>query len=172
MEPSPEPLFQDTSPNKTTPISADLPPDIPIWVIAMRPYFPDPDPISVVPKDYFPVREELGKYMGQLKAGLQTLVQGPLDYHLVSFMNSWNNLNIGVKQTEFNTAVRLVLAVLDAGPSCTNMTQTKTLLGAEDWGTLASTCLAAIGRGFTRPLKEVSQRSYTTFWENIDDNPQ
>ena len=172
MEPSPEPPFQDTSPNETTPISADLPPDIPIRVIAMRPYFPDPDPISAVPKDYFPVREELGKYMGQLKAGLQTLVQGPLDYRLVSFMNSWNNSNIGVEQTEFDTAARLVLAVLDAGPSCINTTQTKTPLGAEDWGTLASTCLAAIGRGFTRPLKEVSRKSYTNFWENIDDNPQ
>ena len=71
-------------------------------------------------------------------------------------MNSWNNSNIGVEQTEFDMAARLVLAVLDAGPSCINMTQTKTPLGAEDWGVLASTCLTAIGRGFTRPLKEVS----------------
>ena len=172
MEPSPEPPPQDTSPNETTPISADLPPDIPIGVIAMRPHFPDPDPISAVPKDYFPVREELVRYLGQLKNGLQNLVQGPLDYRLVSFMNSWDNSNIGVERTEFDTAARLVLAVLDAGPSCPSAQQAKTPLGAEDWGTLASTYLAAIGRGFTRPLKEVSRTSYSEYWENIDDNPQ
>ena len=172
MVPSPEPLPQDTSPNETTPISADLPPDIPIRVIAMRPHFPDPDPISAVLKDYFPAREELVRYMGQLKNGLQNLVQGPLDYRLVSFMNSWDNSNIGVERTDFDTAARLVLAVLDAGPNCTGARQAKMPLGAEDWGTLASTCLAAIGHGFTRPLKEVSRAAYSEFWENIDDNPQ
>jgi hypothetical protein len=51
--------------------------------------------------------EFLGTYVRQLQEGLQTLVQGLLDYCLVSFMNLWNGSGLGVWQTEFDTAVRL-----------------------------------------------------------------
>ena len=172
MDPSPEPPPQNINPNETPPISMDIPPDAPIYMIAMRPCFPEPDPIRAAPKDYLPDREELGKYMGQLKAGLQTLVQGPLDYRLVSFMNSWNGQNIRIEQMEFDVAACLVTAVLDAGPCIANSSQTSMPLEAEDWGTLASSCLAAIAHGFTRPLKEATRNVYIAEWENLEDNPQ
>ena len=153
-------------------MSADLPPDISIGIITMWPYFSDPDPISAVSKDYFLTWKELGKYIKQLKAGLQTLVQGPLDYCLVSFINSWNNLNLRVEWTEFDLAVCLMLAVLNTGPSCTNTAQAKTSLDVEDWDTLAFACLIAIAYGFIRSLKEATWKSYIAFWESIDDNLQ
>ena len=172
MDPSPEPPPQDNPPNETTHISAEFPPTIPTYMIAMRPDFPEPDPIRAVPKDYLPDRVGLERYVGQLKMGLQTLVQGPLDYRLVSFMNSWDGQNVGIEQTGFDAAARLVVAVLDAGPRSIIQNQTKTPLGADDWGSLASACLAAIARGFTRPLKETTHKTYIASWESLDDNPQ
>ena len=71
---------------------------------------------------------------------------------------------------EADTAARLVISALDIGPDVTQMNSAP--LGTEDWGTLASACLAAIARGFTRPLTEVSCRTYATYWANQRDNPQ
>jgi hypothetical protein len=170
MEPSPEPPPPNPNPNETTPISADLPPDTPPKRTVFRVTFPDPDPIRAVPKDYFPSRESLGTYVGQLKEELQTLVQGPLDFRLASFLSSWKGSNLGVRETEFENAAHLTIAVLDAGPYPTSKITPP--LEAEDWGTLASACLAAIARGFSRPLTEATRKTYTAFWEGIEDNPQ
>lgn len=170
MEPSPEPPPQNPNPNETTPISADLPPDIPIKRTTFRVTFPDPEPIRAVSKDYFPSREAMGSYTGQLKDDLQTLAQGPLDYRLATFLNSWKGTDLGVHQTDFENAAHLVLTALDAGPHSTSKLITP--LGPEDWGTLASACLAATARGFTRPLTEATRKTYTAFWESLEDNPQ
>lgn len=169
MEPSPEPPPGNPNPRDTTPPSA-LPPDIPLRTLTFRPAFPEPDPIRAVPEDYFPNQEQFGTYTGQLREGLQTLVQGPLDYRLTSSLNSWKDPGIGVQQRDADTAARIVTAVLDAGPNATNKNTTP--LGGDDWGTLASACLAAIARGFTRPLAEVSRKSYAAYWEDMADNPQ
>ena len=126
--------------------------------------------MRAVSRDYFPDKEQLSTYASQLQEGLQTLVQGPLDYRLTDFLNSWNDLSIGVHQSEFNTAARLTIATLDAGPHTSNKNHTP--LGAKDWGNLASACLAAIVRGYTRPLTEVSCKAYATFWDGLDDHPQ
>ena len=37
---------------------------------------------------------------------------------------------------------------------------------------LASACLAAIARGFTRPLAEITRKSYAAYWEGVADIPQ
>src|SRR6267154_259461 len=168
MEPSPEP--PPHNPTNEMSISADLSPDIPSQRIVLRPAFPNPDPIRAVAKDYFPSRKALETYVRQLKEGLQTLVQGPLDYRLASFMHSWNGSKLGVVQTEFETAASLVLATLDAGPYSTSMVTSP--LATEEWGTLASACLAAIARGFSRPLTEASRKTYTALWESLEDVPQ
>ncbi len=112
----------------------------------------------------------MGLYVGKLRESLQTLVQGPLDYRLTSTMNTWKSSPSGIQQRDFDNAASLTIAALDAGTFQTSTS--KPLLGSEDWGTLASACLAAIGRGFTRPLKEVSCKGYIEFWEGLDDNPQ
>jgi hypothetical protein len=77
MEPSLAGNHRPLSSNlgETVPISADLPPDIPTHKVAIRPAFPEHDPIKAVPEDYFPNRESLGTYVGQLGEGLQSLVQ-------------------------------------------------------------------------------------------------
>jgi hypothetical protein len=169
MEPSPEPAPSNPNPREITPSA--LPPDIPLHINALRPTFPEPDPIRAGPRDYFPDKEQFGSYTGQLREGLQTLVQGPLDYRLTSFLNSWDDPGQSVQQRDADTAARLVTAVLDAGPRTTNQ-KNPTPLGAEDWGTLASACLAAIARGFTRPLAEVTRKAYAAYWEGVGDNPQ
>jgi hypothetical protein len=147
MEPSPEPPPLNSNPNETTPISTDLPPDVPTKRTAFRVTLRDPDPIRAVTKDYFPSRESLGTYAEQLKDGLQTLAQGPLDYRLAGFLTSWRGSELGVRQTEFENAAQLVITMLDAGLHSTSKLVSP--LGAEDWGTLASACLAATARGFT-----------------------
>jgi hypothetical protein len=136
MEPSPEPPPPDPNPSEATPVSLFAPPDIPLRRIAFRPTFPEPDPIRAVPGDYLPNKEQSESYAGQLREGLQTLVQGPLDYHLTSPLASWNGSDLGVQQKDFVTAARLVTAALDAGPHVINKNPTP--LGAEDWGTLTS----------------------------------
>lgn len=102
--------------------------------------------------------------------GLRTLVQGPLDYQLTNPLTSWNGSELGVQQGDFETAAHLVTAALDIGPHTfpSNLTPLKT----EDWGILAAACLAAIVQGFTRPLKEVSRKAYTAYWESLEDNSQ
>ena len=65
-----------------------------------------------------------------------------------------------------------MLAVLNTGLSCTNTAQAKTSLDVEDWDTLAFACLIAIAYGIIRPLKKATWKSYTAFWESIDDNLQ
>ena len=169
MEPSPEPSL-NPNPNETTPVYTDLPPDIPMKRTVFRVTFPDPDPIRAVPKDYFPSKESMGTYAGQLKEDLQTLAQGPLDYRLTGFMSSWKGAVLGVRQTEFENAAHLLITTLDAGPYSTSKIVSP--LGTEDWGILASACLAAIGRGFTRPLTEAARKVYTAFWESLEDIPQ
>ena len=170
MEPSPEPPPPNLNPRELTPISSDLPPDTPSRRVTLRPTFPDPDPITAVPADYFPKKEQFDSFTGQLREGLQLLVQGLLDYRLTSLLDSWNGADLCIQQREFDTAARLVAAVLDAGPHVTNKNSTP--LGVENWGTLASACLAAIARGFTRPLMEATHKEYITYWESLDDNPQ
>ena len=54
------------------------PPDLPTHKVAIRPAFPEPDPIRAIPEDYFPNRKLLGKYVGQFQGGLQSLVQSRL----------------------------------------------------------------------------------------------
>jgi hypothetical protein len=85
-------------------------------------------------------------------------------------MSSWNGTDLGVQRGDFETATRLAIAALDAGPCMVNSTPTP--LGAEDWGTLASACLAAIARGFTRPLAGTSRKGYTALWDSLGDIPQ
>ncbi len=109
-------------------------------------------------------------YVRKLRENLQTLVQGPLDYRLVSPMNTWKSTPSCILQNNFNNMARLIIAALDTGTFPTSTA--KPLLGLEDWGMLAASCLAAIGRGFTRPLKEVSSTGYIEFWEGLEDNPQ
>ena len=140
MDPLPDPTPPDPNPREN--FTPDINPVIPFRRIVLRPLFPEPDPVRAVPRDYFPDKEQLSTYAGQLREGLQTLVQGPLDYRLMDFLNSWNDSSIGVHQSEFDTAARLTIATLDAGPHTSNKNQTP--LGAKDWGTLASACLAAI----------------------------
>ena len=89
---------------------------------------------------------------------------------MTNFLNTWSGSDIGVHQAEFDTATRLVIAALDAGPRAN--TANPSPLEAGDWGTLASSCLAAIARGFTRPLAEVSRKTYIAQWEQVEDNPQ
>jgi hypothetical protein len=168
MEPSPEPPPPDPNPRESTPSA--LPADVPLRRIALRPIFPEPDPIRAVPENYFPDKEQFHSYTRQLREGLQTLVQGPLDYRLTDPLDSWSGSDIGVQQREFDTATRLVIAVLDAGPRTINKSPTP--LAAEEWGSLASACLAAIARGFTRPLAKMPRKTYFNFWEGIEDNPQ
>ena len=67
-------------------------------------------------------------------------------------------------------ATRLVIAALDIGPHTSPSDPTP--LEIEDWGILAAACLAAIARGFTRPLKEVTRKTYTAYWESLEDNSQ
>src|SRR5712672_2981460 len=171
MEPSPEPPPLNPTPREPNPTDM-APPDIPLpmYRAACRPSFPEPDPIRAVTVDYLPNKEVFGSYVGKLREGLQTLVQGPLDYRLTNFMNSWGGSKQGVQQSDFDTAARLVTAVLDAGPSATE--QSPSLLGAADWGTLTSACLAATARGFMRPLAEVPRKTYLALWEGLEDNPE
>ena len=164
-EPPPPP-----DPNKMTLTPTDIPPDVPLRRLAAYPFFPNPDPIEAVPENYFPNNEAMGKYISQLRQGLQSLVQGPLDYRLMSSLGSWSGTHLGVQKREFDYAANIIIATLDAGPYPTSTS--KSVVGPEDWGTLASTLLAAIGRGFTRPLKEVSCKAYTELWESLEDNPQ
>ena len=168
MDPPADPLPPDPNPrNENFP---GIPPDGPWRRITYRPTFPEPDPIRAGPANYLPSKEQTSAYSGQLRDGLQTLVEGPLDYRLTGYMNSWDESGLGVPRGDFDAAARLAITALDAGPrvSDTNMTP----LGAEDWGVLASACLAAIARGFTRPLTEKSRKNYTAFWEEIEDIPQ
>jgi hypothetical protein len=160
------------NPREPTPISADLPPDIPIatYRYAIRPAFPAPDPIRAVDADYFPTNNIFEPYVTQLRDGLQSLVEGLLDYRLTSFLNTWSGSDLGVHQTEFDTATRLVAAALDAGPRVNS--ENPSPLGVEDWGSLAAGCIAAIARGFTRPLAETSRKTYFTQWEGVADKPQ
>lgn len=60
--------------------------------------------------------------------------------------------------------------MLDAGPHA--IYKSPTPPGADDWGTLASACLAAIARGFMRVLAETSRKVYTAYWEGLEDSPQ
>jgi hypothetical protein len=168
MDPPADPPPPDPNPWDETP--SELPPDVPRRWITCRPSFPEPDPIRAVPGSYLPSKEQTNSYSSQLRDGLQTLVQGPLDYRLTGFMSSWNELGLGVPRGDFEAAARLTIAVLDAGPQVSDKTLTP--LGAGDWGTLASACLAAIARGFTRPLTEISRKNYNAFWEGMEDIPQ
>ena len=170
MEPSPEPPPPDPNQSEVPLCYPPLPPDIPISRNTFRPSFPEPDPITAVPENYLPDKEQLSTYAGQLRDGLETLVQGPLDYRLTSLPDSWNDTNLGIEQRNFVAVAQSVVAVLDAGPH--TVEKNPTPLGAQDWGTLASACLAAIARGFTRPLKEVKRKAYMAYWESLEDNPQ
>jgi hypothetical protein len=134
------------------------------------PDVPEPDPIKAVPANYLPDREQFHTYTRQLWDGLQTLVQGPLDYRLYDPLDSWNGSGLRVQQREFDAAARLVIAALDAGPRANNKSPAP--LAAEDWGSLASACLAGVTRDFTRPLAETSRKMYVHFWESVEDNPQ
>ena len=102
------------------------------------------------------------------------MIKGPLEYRLpvLSPLNSWNGKDMGleVEQREVNTAAELITAVLEAGPHVSSKTLTP--LGAEDWGTIAAACLAAIARGFMRPLKEANHKKYFSFFEEIEDISQ
>ena len=82
----------------------------------------------------------------------------------------WNGAERGVQQGDFETATCLVIATLDIGPHTSP--SDPTLLEIEDWGILAAACLVAIARGFTRPLKEVTCKTYTAYWESLEDNFQ
>ena len=111
MEPSPEPPPTGTNPlpSEITPTPPELPPDIPLQRIVLRPTFPEPDPINATPADYLPSNEQLSSFAGELWVGLQTLVQGPLDYRMTHPLTSWNGAEHGVQQGDFETATRLVL---------------------------------------------------------------
>ena len=100
------------------------------------------------------------------------MVKGPLEYRLMSQLNSWNGKDLGleVEQRKVDTAAELITAVLEAGPHVSNKILTP--LGAEDWGTIAMACLAAIARGFMRPFKEANHKKYFSYFEEIEDNPQ
>jgi hypothetical protein len=97
-------------------------------------------------------------------------VQGPLDYRLSSPLSSLNSLSLGVQHGDFDTAVNLVIAALDSGPRIPG--DNAPLLGTEDWGSLATACLAAFACGFTRPLSEITRDKYAAYWEEQDNNPQ
>lgn len=168
MDPSPEPPPLDPNPKADTP--SEIPPDVPSHRAVYSPTFPKPDPIRAVPENYFPDKEQLSAYTGQLQNGLQMLVQGSLDYCLTGFLSTWKGTDLGVEQREFETAARLAITTLNPGPRVT--TENSVPLRARDWGSLASACLAAIARGFTRPLVEKSRKAYTNFWESLDDIPQ
>src|SRR6266436_3368043 len=170
MGPSAEPPPPPPPPNEKIQSSTVIPPDVPLRSIVEYPFFAGPDLVKAGPEEYFPSKKEMGLYVGKLRESLQTLVQGPLDYRLTSTMNTWKSSPSGIQQRDFDNAASLTIAALDAGTFQTSTS--KPLLGSEDWGTLASACLAAIGRGFTRPLKEVSHKGYTEFWESLEDNPQ
>jgi hypothetical protein len=170
MDPPAEPPPPIPNPQEPTPVA--LPPDIPAvsYRYATRPFFSAPDPIRAVDAGYFPTNNIFLPYINQLQDGLQTLIQGPLDYRLTSFLNTWSGSDIGVHQNEFDTAAQLVTAALDTGPHAN--TENPSPLEAVAWGTLASCCLAAIARGFTRPLLKVSRKTYRAQWEQVADNPQ
>ena len=173
MEPSPEPPpnGNNSLPPKTSPPPpSESLPDIPFRRIALRPSFPEPDSIRATPADYLPKNEQLSSFAGELRTGLRTLVQGPLDYRLTNPLTSWNGSELRVQQGDFETAAHLVTAALDIGPHTSPSNPTP--LETEDWGVLASACLAAIARGFTRPLKEASRKAYTAYWESLEDNSQ
>ncbi len=170
MDPSAEPPPLPPPLNEKNHVPTDIPPDVPLRRIIVHPFFSGPDPVKAVPEDYFPNKEVLGSYVNQLRESLQSLVQGPLDYCLVSSMSTWKSSPTGVQQNVFDNAAGLIMATLDTGPHPTSTSVS--LLEPEDWGMLALTCLAAIGRGFTRPLKEASCKSYIEFWESLEDNPQ
>jgi hypothetical protein len=106
MEPSPEPPPLNPNPRELTHVGppTELPIDIPFRRVTFRPCFPEPDPIGAVPENYFPSRKEFCSYTEQLREGLQTLVQGPLDYRLQSSLNSWNSSGLKVQQREFDDA--------------------------------------------------------------------
>jgi len=59
---------------------------------------------------------------------------------------------------------------LDIGPHTSPSNPTP--LETEDWGTLTAACLVAIVRGFSRPLKEVTCKTYIAYWESLEDNSQ
>jgi hypothetical protein len=72
-------------------------------------------------------------------------------------MNSWNGSDLGVQQTEFDTAARLVTAALDAGPHSTSkIVSPLRTAGSRKIGTLRL-CLP---RGHRAQIHEVSDGGY------------
>lgn len=113
--------------------------------------------------------ELLGTYVGQLREGIQTLIQGPPVYRLASSMN---NLSLGVRRTEFGTAARLVVAALDAGPHLT--CKFSTLFGngrppgaPSPWPALRPLLVGSLHK----TLVEATRGMFTAYWEGVEDNP-
>lgn len=98
MDPSPEPPPTGTNPllSEANPPPSEPPPDIPPRWIALSPSFPESEPIRAIPADYLPNNEQLSSFAGELRTGLQTLGQGPLDYRLKIPFSLRNRTELGV----------------------------------------------------------------------------
>jgi hypothetical protein len=79
----------------------------------------------------------------------------PLQFQVGSSIETWHGFDrLGINKNQFMIAFNLVITALDAGYYPTHKTP---LLGAQDWSTLSSTVLAAIGRGYAHTHSQYNE---------------
>jgi hypothetical protein len=149
MDLNQEPLPSPSFPRPSQPPPPEKPPDIFT--------FPSGDfqeneyvvPHGENPEDFLERNEtRMRDAACEFKNDIIDSLRGPLQFQTGSSIETWHGFErLGINKKQFMIAFNLVITALDTGYHATRKTS---LLGAQDWSTLLSAALAAIGRGYAR----------------------
>ena len=101
--------------------------------------------------------------VGGLKGEIINGLHGPLQYRAPTSAKSWQGQeHTGLNERELLAAFKIICIALDAGYTNHNRAP---LLGAQDWATMSSTALAAIGRGYACTYTKDREDLLDSIWK-------